>query len=191
MSPASVTEGTAASFGEGLWRVTGVHQEREVDRREILRLVDEEVLVDERVLALAQLAADELVGAQEEGVVLGIEEGALVLVELFVVGAAALLVALFGRGSASIAALRSARSPGSRSMTAGQRSAHQRQARLICSGPNSGSGAAAKAARTRLRSVSSSPQKAMTPRESLRARGFRTNSAARSSSKRSMTGWVL
>ena len=81
---------------------------------------------------------------------------------------------------APCAALRSARSPGSRSSTAGQRSAHQRQARLIWSGPSSGSGERARTRRGRAsRSVSRSAQKWSTPRESLRARGSAAYGGAR------------
>ncbi|MFT3774212.1 MAG: hypothetical protein QM820_53295 [Minicystis sp.] len=86
---------------------TSMRQPR-IDGREILRLVDEEVLEDERLLALPQLAADELVGAHQERVVLRIERGAVVRTERLGVGAEVVLVlrlGLFSRRGLALGAI--------------------------------------------------------------------------------------
>jgi hypothetical protein len=75
----------------------GVQEDREIDRREILRLVDEEVLVRERDLALPELAANLLIDAKEKRVVFDVELRALVAADRFVVGAQLFFVLGLGR----------------------------------------------------------------------------------------------
>ena len=57
-----------------------VEQHGQLERREVLHLVDHEVLVRERPLGALQRAALELVDAQQERVVLGVEGEALAVV---------------------------------------------------------------------------------------------------------------
>jgi hypothetical protein len=97
VSPASVTERGEGAVARRV-RATHAEEHGEVHGREVLRLVDEEVLVEQGVLALLQLAAEELVGAEEERVVLGIEHRAIVRADLLGVGAQALALVVGRRG---------------------------------------------------------------------------------------------
>src|SRR5690606_11490345 len=72
--------GGVSCEGDAAAAAQGVDDDRELDRAQILGLVDEYVLVDERllgVLSAAQHAAGALQETQQQGVVLPIEGGAL------------------------------------------------------------------------------------------------------------------